>query len=621
MHVFLYREVYLLFKKGVSSAANKERIAIVVSHELAHQWFGNLVTPSWWTDLWLNEGFASYVEYLGVEAVQPQFKLLEQFVMKDLQLVMRLDALSSSHPISIPVKHPDDISSIFDRISYSKGASIIRMMDHFLTRNSFRFGLKKYLDAFKFKAAEQDDLWHYLTMQAHEDGTLDKDVTVKQIMDTWTLQMGFPVINVDRNYDDNSAKVTQERFLAIKGQKAEDDDHDYKWWVPLNFAAPGEDFTDTRATHWLKPDEGRKTIDGLPSKSKAVIFNKLETGYYTVNYDKRNWQLIIDQLNDDHEAIPVINRAQIIDDAFNLARGGLLEYEVALGVTSYLHRETEFICWKAALTGFSYISHMLERTASYGDFKRYMRTLVVPIYNKVGFDARGTDAHLDKLLRQQVVAWACGLELPECVENAQANYRRWMAQVNPDQDGSNPVNVDLKSTVYCNAIRHGGEEEWDFAWQRYNNTNVGSEKSNLLSAVTCTKEPWLLNRLLNMTIYKESGIRTQDSRIVIGRVASNLIGRDLAFDFARDKWDRIFEIYQGTSFAMSHVVKSLLKGRNTRFSVDEAKNFAKNFPLSSAERAAKQAIEGGENNIKWMAANYDTISAWLKKQNERNVYF
>ena len=142
-----YRETALLYKDGVSSNSNKQRIAIVISHELAHQWFGNLVTPSWWTDLWLNEGFASYMEYLGVDAVQPELQLLDQFVVIDTQSVMRIDSLASSHPISIPVKHPDEIAGIFDRISYSKGAAIIRMMDHFLTRETFRKGLANYLTA------------------------------------------------------------------------------------------------------------------------------------------------------------------------------------------------------------------------------------------------------------------------------------------------------------------------------------------------------------------------------------------------------------------------------------------------------------------------------------------
>merc|ERR1712038_235814 len=211
-----YRETALLYKEGVSSASNKERIAYVISHELAHQWFGNLVTPSWWTDLWLNEGFASYVEYLGVEAAQPQLKLLEQFVSHDMQHVLTIDSLATSHPISIPVKHPDEINEIFDRISYAKGASIIRMMNHFVTEKTFRAGLSNYLRDFAYKAAEQDDLWEYFTAQAHKDGTIPPDVTIKTIMDTWTLQMGFPVVNVTRFYDKNQARLIQERFLLTQ---------------------------------------------------------------------------------------------------------------------------------------------------------------------------------------------------------------------------------------------------------------------------------------------------------------------------------------------------------------------------------------------------------------------
>jgi aminopeptidase N len=140
-----YRETALLYKKGVSSLHNKQRIALVVAHELAHQWFGNLVSPSWWTDLWLNEGFASYVEYIGVEAVEPEMKMMDQFIISENQAVMQLDALESSHKISIPVKNPNEIAEIFDSISYKKGAAIIRMMEHFLTKNTFRRGLTSYL--------------------------------------------------------------------------------------------------------------------------------------------------------------------------------------------------------------------------------------------------------------------------------------------------------------------------------------------------------------------------------------------------------------------------------------------------------------------------------------------
>ena len=202
----------------------------------------------------------------------------------------------------------------------------------------------------KFDAAEQDDLWQHLTEQAHKDGSLPQDLSVKNIMDTWTLQMGFPVVTVNRNYADNTAKLTQDRFLISKSENNKDK-HNYMWWIPVTFTAAGGDFENTKNEIWMSNTEKTKSIDGLPDADTPVIFNIKETGYYRVNYDEKNWKLIIKQLNEDHMKIDVINRAQIIDDAINLARSGLLSYEIALGVTSYLSKEVEYIPWAAALSG------------------------------------------------------------------------------------------------------------------------------------------------------------------------------------------------------------------------------------------------------------------------------
>lgn len=135
----------MLFEEGISASTYKQRVASVVGHELAHQWFGNLVTPSWWSDIWLNEGFASYMEYLTVDAIEPEWKTMDQFVVNELQNVFQLDALSTSHKISVEVGNPEEITEIFDRISYGKGSTIIRMMSHFLTSKIFRRGLHRYL--------------------------------------------------------------------------------------------------------------------------------------------------------------------------------------------------------------------------------------------------------------------------------------------------------------------------------------------------------------------------------------------------------------------------------------------------------------------------------------------
>jgi len=613
-----YRETALLYKDGVSSASNKERIAIVVSHELAHQWFGNLVTPSWWTDLWLNEGFASYVEYLGVEAIQPQLKLLEQFVITDLQDVFKIDALDSSHPISIPVKHPDEINEIFDRISYGKGASIIRMMDKFLTTATFRQGLTNYLNDKKFDAAEQDDLWHHLTVQGHKDGTLAKDMDVKTVMDTWTLQKGFPVITINRNYQDKTATVSQQKFvLGGSYMKKGGEDKKYSWWIPLTFTTPGNTFDNTYSEHWVREGEDSKDMQGMPDKDTPVIFNIQQTGYYRVNYDKQNWNMLAKQLMKDHTSIHVINRAQIIDDALNLAKSGLLDYETALSVTGYLSKEVEYIPWASALNGLKYLNKMLKTSEAYGDFKRYMLNLVDPIYTKLGFSARPDDSHLDIKLRKKAISWACSMGNKDCLTKAKETFGDWMGMVEPDSELANPVDVNLKYQTYCNAIDEGGEEEWNFAWERYQNSYVASEKATILSSLACTKEVWLLNRYLNMSINSDSGVRKQDGSKVLGNVALNTVGRYLAFDFVQQEWDNIFDTYGKSSFSFGRLMKNVMADRNTEYEIQKLKDFQSSHSsqLGSATRAVKQAIEKGEANIVWMKKNYQIIWQWLQTQN------
>jgi len=243
-----------------------------------------------------------------------------------------------------------------------------------------------------------------------------------------------------------------------------------------------------------------------------------------------------------------------------------------------------------------------------------MRNLVDPLYNRVGYYSQSEEQPLDIFLRKLAISWSCSLGNMDCNEKSNRDYVKWME--NPE---SNPIEVDMKSTIYCQAVENGDETEWDFGWQQYENSNVATEKRDLLGALSCTKEVWLLNRFLNWSLTEGSGIRKADGRSVISRVAINNVGRDLAFDFIRDKWDRVVDYYGSTSFAMAGLMKNVLSRRNTRFSLNEIKRFAgeNEETLSSAQREVKQAIETTEANVKWMEKNYETIAAWLKNQQNK----
>ncbi|XP_011870128.1 PREDICTED: aminopeptidase N-like [Vollenhovia emeryi] len=607
-----YRETALLYKEGISNSVSKQRVATVVSHELAHQWFGNLVTPSWWTDLWLNEGFASYMEYIGTDAVEPTWNMMEQFIFDKIQYSFGFDTLESSHPVSIEVGNPEEINEIFDEVCYEKGASIIRMMEHFLTTEVFKKGLTNYLNKKAYQNAEQNDLWYALTKQAHKDKVLDSNITVKNIMDSWTLQTGFPVVTVVRNYNNSNITLTQERFLL------NDNDTTTKseslWWIPITYTSQKQlNFSNTRPMKWMKAKRSIILNNLDVSPSQWVLFNVQETGYYRVNYDRANWQMIIKQLNKQNfKDISTINRAQLIDDALNLARAGKLNYTIAFNVTSYLVCETEYLPWKAAFNALSYLNDMLIYTRSYDKFRSLiLKLLDTNVYKQVGFTDELTDSQLTILTRIEVLTWACNFDHEDCIMRAVQQFDYWRTVYNPDTD--NPISPNLRSVIYCTAIRMGGRGEWEFVWQRYQKSNVGSEKNLLLQALACTREMWLLNRLLDWAVTEDSGIRKQDATGVFASVANNIAGESLIFDYFINNWAHIKK-YLGIS-SLKEIIKSATKRLNTKYKLKDIKEFMRKHldELGSARRTILQAIEQVESNIRWLDKYHGQIYNWLQK--------
>lgn len=362
-----YRETALLYDPQISSSTSQHYVVSVVAHELAHQWFGNLVTMKWWTDLWLNEGFATYMAGLAVHHLFPQWNSLREEAADNMLSVFSFDALKSSHPVSVPIGHPSEIDEIFDTISYKKGSFMIRMMGLFLGEETLRKGVSNYLKEHKYNNAEQDDLWQALTTEAHKNGALPANLTVKAIMDTWTLQTGYPVITVKRNYGKRTAEVSQKRFLR---DTSKSDEKSPCWWVPLSYTSKKDlDFKTTHPKYWLSCSNEKQVIE-LDADDDWVIFNIQIAGIYKINYDQKNWDLLIDTLNGaSYKEIDTLNRVQLIDDAADLAVTGELKYDVFFRILNYLKQETEYLPWKTALTNIGALDRKLMRGADYGMFK------------------------------------------------------------------------------------------------------------------------------------------------------------------------------------------------------------------------------------------------------------
>uniref|UniRef100_A0AAZ3NQF6 Aminopeptidase n=1 Tax=Oncorhynchus tshawytscha TaxID=74940 RepID=A0AAZ3NQF6_ONCTS len=565
-----YRETALLYDPAISSVGNKERVLTVVAHELAHMWFGNLVTLRWWNDLWLNEGFASYVEYLGADYAEPTWNIKEQTILNDVHKVFAVDALASSHPLSRKeeeVNQPDEISEMFNTISYSKGAAVLRMLSEFLTEPVFARGLSSYLNEFAFNNTVYSDLWDHL-----QKVRMSLPHTVHDIMNRWILQMGFPVVTIDTA----TGHITQKHFLLDPDSVVDrPSPYNYTWLVPIKWMKGGVE----RDPAWW------------------VLANLNVSGYYRVNYDMDNWERLLNQLTTDHTVIPLINRAQIVDDAFNLARAKVINTTLALRTTRYLSQERDYIPWESALRNLNYYILMFDRGQAYGVLQ------VGSHYNMI-YHSFTVAKDLSSYNQINAISFACRMGVERCRVLTSDWFREWM--LNPDH---NPIHPNLKTTVYCNAIAAGGVAEWDFAWQMFKNATVATEAAKLRSSLACTKVPWLLNRYLDYSL-DPAKIRKQDCTSTINYIAGNVVGMPLAWDFIRAR-------YGGGSFSFSNLINGVTRRFSTEFELKQLKQFKEDnarVGFGSGTLALEQAIERTTANIKWVAENQEHVMKWLANE-------
>uniref|UniRef100_T1PDR7 glutamyl aminopeptidase n=1 Tax=Musca domestica TaxID=7370 RepID=T1PDR7_MUSDO len=593
-----YRETALLYDKTISSSANQQRVATVVAHELAHMWFGNLVTMKWWNDLWLNEGFASYIEYKGVAHIHPDWDMLSQFLIADLHGVMKLDATLASHPIVQTVESPNQITELFDSITYSKGASVIRMLEDLVGAEKFRNATTNYLNRFYFSNAETND---FLT----EVEALNFDFDVKLIMQTFTEQMGLPVVEVKRN--GNSYTLTQKRFFAnpedYKGSYT-DSPFNYHWSIPITYFTSSNSEVQRTIFNY---NDNEVTVT-TPAEVKWIKFNKDQIGYYRVNYPTEMWQSLIDTLKTSRGDFSASDRAHLINDAFALADAGQLEYSIALDLSKYLENELDYVPWNVGASRLSAIKNLLYFTDLYRDFVDYGRQLLKNVYPAVTWNVN--DDHLQNLLRVTVLNAACGYGVPEALDEAGKRFTEWLA--NP----SERPNPDIRSTVYYYGMQSvGNEQSWNQVWDLFVAEQDAQEKIKLMEALAAIKEPWILQRYINLA-WNENYVRGQDYFTCLQYIAQNRIGQALVWDYVRENWPRLVERFGINERYLGRMIPSITSRFASQTKLDEMEAFFTKYPEGGAGTAArKEALENVKNNKKWLEENQEQVRKWLAEQN------
>ncbi|KAF3815516.1 hypothetical protein GH733_016469 [Mirounga leonina] len=551
-----YRETNLLYDPEESASSNQQRVASVVAHELVHQWFGNTVTMEWWEDLWLNEGFASFFEFLGVNQAEKEWQMRNQMLLEDVLPVQEDDSLMSSHPIVVTVTNPAEISSVFDGISYSKGSSILRMLEDWITPEKFQKGCQA------------------------------SNLPVKEVMDTWTKQMGYPVLNVkDRR------NITQKRFL-LDSRANLSEPHSplgYTWNIPIK---------------WTEDNVPRITLNSSnPAGNVFLKINPDHIGFYRVNYEVKTWERIATSLSIRHRDFSSADRASLIDDAFALARAQLLDYNMALNLTKYLRLEEDFLPWQRVISAITYIISMFEDDKElYPVIEKYFQSQVKPIADFLGWNDDGD--HLKKLLRASVLGLACKMKDQEALDNATQLFQQWLS-------GTVRLPTNLRLLVYRYGMQNSGNEtSWNYTLDQYQKTSLAQEKEKLLYGLASVNNVTLLSRYLDL-LKDPNLIKTQDVFTVIRYISYNSYGKNMAWNWIQLNWEYLVDRYTLNDRNLGRIV-TIAEPFNTELQLWQMESFFKKYPDAGAgEKPRAQVLETVKNNIEWLRQNRNTIRQWF----------
>ncbi|XP_070503481.1 aminopeptidase N-like [Chironomus tepperi] len=588
----------------------------IISHELVHQWFGNLVTCEYWDYVWLNEGFASYLEYIIADMILPEWRILEQFTIEDMHPVMLNDVKPKTHAMTRNVNTPEEITKIYDFVAYPKAASVIRMMEQLMTPEIFKSMIYRYLFNRKYSTATDEDLYEAIdSFQGHFNIKKQNFPKLSDIFRSWANNEGFPILNVQHTKGEitSTVQVSQELFIPNLNETEISN-----FIIPYNYITSENivenNWNPTFNTFWrsLNETEANFKLDKQPN---WIIFNIQQTGYYRVNYDTDNWNAIINVLDSStYSTIHFLNRAQLLDDSFNLAKSGYLDFTINLNILKYLRREYELVPITAGFKAIQFMLSHLNDQPFYEDFKNIMLNIIDEIYERVNYPShpeypKTFSENHHAVLKLKVNLFACRFGATSCVKDADE-------KMNFDD----VPDIDDRPYFYCGILRSkSSENQWNNLWTRLEEIVKSTELyrdnqeeiSEILYAFSyCDNDPQRVNNLLMKLFNKsqsatDNKISNDDATVIIGNlIRASKIHRELVMDFYDEHYETVKEIVPLTA-----VLSAFAEAINTEDHSKRLKNLAANHGID-----VSKTIEEIEKNIHWMSMKVPEIATWVKNE-------
>ena len=569
-----YREVALLAEPKTSSISSRQYIATVVAHELAHQWFGNLVTMKWWNNLWLNESFATLMEYIAVDAIYPEWNIWMDFAAHESIMALRRDSIDGVQAVQVEVDHPDEISTLFDgAIVYAKGARLLRMLQQYVGDADFQTGLKQYFADFAYGNTEGDDLWRAIEVTSGKP--------IIDMMNAWISQPGYPVVHAST--DGNNMVLTQEQFFVGPHEAS-----DRKWPIPLNAAQ-------STAPTLMTDSSLRCSYDD----SVSPQLNVGDSAHFITHYDKQLFESLIAQVIS--KQMDPIDRMQLITQATLLARSGVSSSNTLIDLVAAYRQETNEPVWGALAMTLAELRKFVDDNK---DAELRLRALSADIaheqYERLGWHKKDGEPEDDTKLRSTILGMTIYGELPEVIDQAKRIF---------SETDLIDIDPELRPLIISASVRHGDDTIVDELLQQYTTTSSAELREDICLGITSTRIPEKIDQLLE-AIKNPAIVRPQDAARWFVYLVRGRESRKQAWAWMQTNWDWIEKTFKGDK-SYDDYPRYSASALLTRDELEEYKRF---FTPMQNVTALKRVIAMGISEIEGRVALIERDKAAVQQQ-------
>ncbi|KAI1107840.1 peptidase family M1-domain-containing protein [Jackrogersella minutella] len=582
-----YRVVDLMLDEKASGAAMKERVAEVVQHELAHQWFGNLVTMDWWEGLWLNEGFATLMSWLSCNYFYPEWKVWENYVTDNLQSALGLDSLRSSHPIEVPVKRASEVDQIFDAISYSKGSCVLRMISTYLGEETFLEGVRIYIKKHAYGNTRTEDLWAALEQASGKP--------VREIMSIWTKNVGFPVVQVTENEEDSSIQVKQNRFLRTGDTKPEED----KVLYPVFLGLRSKDGVDESLT-LSKREEVFKVKD-----LDFFKLNANHTSIYRTCYTPERLTKLGKSAKEG--LLTVEDRAGMIADAGALAVSGYQKTSGVLNLLKGFDTEESFVVWSEIIARVATVQSawVFEHKTVKDGLEAFVKDLISERAHKLGWIFSDKDGHVEQQFKAMLFGAAGMAGDQQIIAAAKVMFNKYMA------GDKSAIHPNIRGSVFSMALKYGGKDEYEAVLNFFRTSSNSDERNTALRCIGRSKEPDLIKRTLDLVLSSE--VKSQDLYLPASGLRSHAEGIEALFSWLTEKWPAIYERLSGNAPILGSMVTICTSSFAKAEQLQKVEEFFKDKDTKAFAQPLAQSKDAIRSKIAWLERDREDVARWVKE--------